>query len=167
MEKNSRKLYTKVIWYLVIATITLLLINVFSIARFSSKTESSMNIDIAKPIIVLNSETSEITDLSSEEQEISFSVKNFSNGECSDIKFNYQLKFETEDEIPIIFSLYKIDGESKTECIVNDNNVSEWFSIPHSIETIDNYVLSVKIDDAQFQGMSTQMKIIIYANQAI
>ena len=92
MQENNRHLYTKAIWYLVIATITMLLINIFSIARFSSSVGGTTEISLATPVLELVSNTTELDDLDIEDQEIEFEVRNFNENEDNGVALNYRVR---------------------------------------------------------------------------
>lgn len=173
MQENNRFLYTKAVWYLVIATVTMLLINIFSIARYSSVTQSSMNISIANPIIELETNFTELNNFETNMPEISFSVNNFKYDDSnnlinSDVAFYYRIKFEMLDEsIPLLCELYRIEGDTRVQVGISDDYISDRLFMPHTNKTTTEYVLCINLDDVNYNNQTDNLKIIIDAEQAI
>lgn len=171
VQEDNRRLYTKAIWYLVIATITMLLINIFSIARFSSSVGGTAEIEIATPILEIVSETTELDNLDINNQDIEFEVKNFNSTEASGVALNYRIRLVVdgagENEKPIKAKLYKIQNNERVECSMSDNYVSESFYMPHTEHTTNRFVLSTSVENSEYQNNSYQMKIVLDAEQKI
>ena len=171
MKENNRHLYTKASWYLIIATITMLLINIFSIARFSSSTDGTTEISLATPILELVSETTELEDLDINDQDIEFEVKNFNASTSSGVALNYRIRLVIigagEGEKPVKVKLYKIQNNERVECAISDNYVSELFYMPHTTHTTDSFVLATCVEDSEYQNNSYHMKIVLDAEQKI
>lgn len=171
MKENNKHLYTKAIWYLIIATITMLLINVFSIARFSSSTNGTTEISLATPVLEIVSATSELEDLDINDQDIEFEVKNFNENDSSGVALNYRIRLvitgAEEGEKPVKVKLYKIQNNERVECTISDNYVSESFYMPHTTHQTDQFVLATCVEESEYQNNSYQMKIVLDAEQKI
>lgn len=171
MKENNRLLYTKAIWYLIIATITIFLINIFSIARFSSSAGGTTEICLATPILEIVSESTELDDLDIDNQDIEFEVKNFNENEESGVALNYRIRLvfdgQGEAESPLKVKLYKIQNNERIECDISEDYVSESFYLPHTVHTTDKFVLSTCVEDSEYQDKSYQMKIVLDAEQKI
>ena len=170
MEENSKFLYKKAIWYVIIATITILLVNVFSIARFSAVTQGMAEVNFAKPVLEVESSTYELNDLDIDNKEIAFDIKNFNENEDNGVALNYRIRLViegSEEEIPIQCKLYRIDNEERVECELTDEYISESFYMPHTEHKIENFILAINVEDAEFQDTSYQMKIVLDAEQKI
>ena len=144
-----------------------MLLTINTNSGYVSRANGVTNISIAKPIIeIVNLTTNTPLEINSEAKEISFEVKNTNtNNETSDVVLMYKLQV-TANGMPIDYKIYKVNGVQRT--LVNViNGVSEEFEMAHSVVQTDAYVMVVKLEDKNYQGMQEDISVSIIARQAI
>ena len=139
-----------------------------TIARYVSNIAGQANVDIAKPIIeIVNLSSTSIADLDKNNQEITFDVVNYDGSprEINEVLLQYLLSFETTTDLPIEYTLYKLDSLGVRQPIELTENTSSDFLMEHTVEQVDSFVLVVSIDDVNYQDTQDKINISLKAVQ--
>lgn len=155
----------------------LILICVFSIkltnSRYSSDSDYKDDLEIAKPIVQMESDSS--TDIGNmlpgDTIEYLFNIKNTDDTNKNEVMLNYYIKIVIPDDgLPLTYKIYDItDGEEK-ELEVN-NNQTELISL--GFENIENHKYKLKLtwpedkNDVAFSNTNMKFDIEVYAEQVI
>ncbi len=119
--------------------------------------------------INLSSATKQLTNLSNTYQNIAFTVNNFdgtkTNPTYNDIEYKYQIAVTTNKNIPIQYNLYSVKNNVKTK-VTMTNGKSQNFTMPHSQTKEDEFILEVKMDNANYKKISDVININVYAVQS-
>ena len=139
-----------------------------TVARYASSVTANTDVGIAKPIIeIVNLSDTNISNLDNSNQEISFDVVNYDGNpmEISEVLLQYRISFRTLKNLPIYYTLYRVDSLGTRHLLSTENNVSEKMMMDHGIMQTDSFVLVVKLDDVNYKDTTDKVIIEIQAEQ--
>ena len=171
MKKAEKKEQIKKyqIWCLYICILLIIVSANYTNSRYVSVADGDVDLEVAKAIVEITNLAAIIQPIETNnvQKEISFEVKNKNiEDEINDVNFLYKLKIETTNEMPIEYTLYKVNNSIRT--VVNvTNGISEEFSLQHTTEQIDLFVLVFKINDKDYQDQTDNISISVTARQVI
>lgn len=172
MELKKKDVLMNIVWYVVIATITLLLINIFSLAKYTATADGSMGVAIAKPIIELETDITDVGEIDENEKEISFRVKNYKINEDSsktinDVNQFYGIGILTEGGNELNFKLFKVEGENQREITLENNESVEQFDLKHTTEQEDRFILKAISEHSVETEVLDKIKIVLSSEQVL
>ncbi len=155
----------------------LILICAYSIgltnSRYASETNYSNNLEIAKPVIEIESNSNKKIEnmLPGDKAEYIFYVKNTDNVNVNEIMLNYYIKVVIpENEIPLTYKIYDITNGTEKEINV-DSNKTDLISL--GFENIENHKYKIKFiwpeneKDYSYSNKEMKFDIEVYAEQAL
>ena len=162
-KKKKRKISS--IWLMYIGVLAFAFFIMNTNSRYLSEATGAANIQIAEPVIEMIKVTNTNIEVNCVEKEIEFEVKNKNlQNRISDVTFKYQLNIATENNIPVEYKLYKKNGGTRTEILLNNGKTGDML-MGHSVEQIDSFVLIIKMNDKKHQGKTDNIDVSLIARQ--
>lgn len=150
----------------------ILLCSIFIAISFSknmSKLTGEGSVDVAGMILNLTKQTSSISYVTNEEQSIYFTVTNYDEASDGTITYNkttydYQITIDVGDYITD-YTLYKVNDDKSLTKVAITNGTTESYTMYHSQEQTDTYVLKIKTSNINYAGQADTISINAYAVQ--
>ena len=163
-NKQSKKYPS---WWIYICLILVVVSLTYTNSRYASVANGEINIEIAKAIVeIVNLTAISPIEASNAQQEISFEIKNKNTeNDVNDVTFLYKLQIQT-DNIPITYTLYKVNGSVRTPVAVT-SGISEEFLLQHTTEQTDSFVLVFNVPNKSYQDQTDNISISVTARQVI
>lgn len=143
MNKKNRKLF-------LLAIITTIIVTAWSISKYKATTATSDATRTAMPVINLNESN---TDLNFEINPVNniqnyvFEVTNYSGNNESEVSMEYNIKLSNSKNLPLNYSIYKYNKETKKEegeNLLLENNITERFCMQVGSKQTDTYILKIE-----------------------
>ncbi len=123
---------------------------IFSLAKFISSNKARVNVQIAKPIFIVEGDEEIFIENSKNFNNYNFSVKNYNDNYISEVSMNYNIDIIADDNV-------------KTKLFYNDNlvDIDNTFTLPHGVSIEREYSLLIEAPEGYFG----KVKINVYAYQ--
>ena len=166
-KTKEKKQIRRVIAWCLYVLVLLAIIVTYTNSRYLSIASGNVDAEIAKAIVeIVNVTATMPIEANSIQKEINFEVRNKNaENEINDVNFLYQLQIETSD-IPIEYTLYKVNSGTRSVVAIK-NGKSEEFSLQHTINQTDSFVLVFKVSNKAYQDQTDDISISITARQVI